>query len=85
MDFLWHKVSDEEKREISEEAKNIMDSFSGKLSKIINKLPKEAEIERDVFEREEGKIKPVEIDRDILFDNAPEKNEDFIIAERKKW
>ncbi len=82
-DFLWRQVSDKEKKEIEKQAKSIMDSFSKKLSKIDKKMP-EPLIERDESEREENG-KPNEIDKDIMFSNAPEKNWNFIIAERKKW
>jgi len=83
MDFLWHEVSEKEKVEIKKQAKDIMDSFSKKLAKV-GKV-KESFIERPVDEREEGKEKIPEIDRDIMFENAPNKNKDFIIAEKKKW
>lgn len=83
MDFLWHEVSEKEKAEIKKQAKDIMDSFSKKLAKV-GKV-KESFIERDINEREEEKFECVEIDRDIMFENAPNKNKDFIIAEKKKW
>lgn len=84
MDFLFHKVSEKEKAEIKKQAKSIMDSFSSKLSKIDKKM-KEPLIERPEGERVEGKESCSKIDRDIMFNNAPDKNSDFIIAERKKW
>ncbi|MFQ5531646.1 MAG: hypothetical protein ACE5ES_03470 [Candidatus Nanoarchaeia archaeon] len=85
MDFLFHKVSDKEKEGIRKEAKQIMDRFSKKLSKIpVSKL-KGSLVERDVSERPEGLEKPAEIDRKIMFENAPEKNDDFIFGEKKKW
>jgi len=83
MDFLWHEVSEKEKAEIKKQAKSIMDSFSKKLAKV-GKV-KESFIERPVDEREEGKEKCPELDREIMFENAPNKNNDFIIAEKKKW
>jgi len=83
MDFLWHKVSEKEKQEIQKQAKSIMDDLSNKLSKIGKKID-ESLIERDDGERDEGG-NSIEIDRDIIFENAPEKNGDFIVAERKKW
>ncbi len=83
MDFLWHEVSEKEKEDIRKQAKSIMDSFSKKLAKV-GKV-KESFIERPLDEREEGKEKIPEIDRDIMFKNAPNKNKDFIIAEKKKW
>ncbi|GBE19540.1 MAG TPA: hypothetical protein ENG87_01885 [Candidatus Pacearchaeota archaeon] len=83
MDFLWHEVSEKEKKDIQKQAKSIMDSFSKKLKKIDKKL-KEPLIERPEGEREEGG-ECNKIDKAIMFENAPEKNSDFIIAERKKW
>ena len=81
-DFLWHEVFEKEREEIRKQAKAIMDSFSKKLSKV-GEL-KESFIERKECERLEGRPKP-EIDRKIMFENAPNKNDDFIIAEKKKW
>ena len=87
MDFLWHKVSVEEKEEIRKQAKAVMDKFSKRLEKI--NLPKEEikEIKdsgKD-FERVEGTGKRVEFDKKIMFENAPKKNKDFIISEKKEW
>jgi Asp-tRNA(Asn)/Glu-tRNA(Gln) amidotransferase C subunit len=85
MDFLFHKVSEKEKEEIKKQAKSIMDKFSEKLSKIDKKIP-EPLIERKEFEREEHGGKESDSDfREKVFENAPEKNKDFIIAEKKKW
>ena len=81
--FLWHEVSEKEKEKIKKQAKNIMDSFSKKLSKI-GEL-KESFIERPECEREEGEKIGLELDREKMFENAPKKNKDFIIAERKTW
>ena len=82
MDFLWHKVSEKEKKEIKKQAKQIIENFSKKLSNV-GEL-KESFIEREECERDEG-IECPEIDKKIMFKNAPNKNKDFIIAERKKW
>ena len=86
MDFLWHKVSEKEKKDISKQAKKIMDSFSKKLSKIDSKKLKEPLIERAECERgENNEAEPNKIDKAIMFENAPNKNSDFIIAEKKGW
>ncbi|MEK6882346.1 MAG: hypothetical protein AABY22_22190 [Nanoarchaeota archaeon] len=85
MDFLWHSVSEQEKKEIQKEAKKIMESFSKKLSDLDKK------VEEPIIERGEGmrlEQEGKECDetfRDMLFKNAPQKNKDFIIAEKKKW
>lgn len=83
-DFLWHKVSEKEKEDIKKEAKKIMDSFSKKLEKVSDKIS-EPIIERDECERKEGEEKRSEIDREIMFENAPDKNDDFIMAEKGGW
>lgn len=89
MDFLFHKVSEKEKEEIKRQAKDIMDKFSEKLSKIDKKIP-EPLIEREEFERIESNVESDTNSensdfRKRIFENAPQKNEGFIIAERKKW
>ena len=84
MGFLFHKVSDKEKEDIKRQAKSIMDDFSAKLSKVGKEI-EESLIERDKDKRDEGIVKCAEIDRKIMFENAPEKNHDFIIGEKRKW
>ena len=98
MDFLFHKVSEKEKEDIKKQAKDIMDKFSEKLSKVKEKIP-EPLIERKEFEREEqigdsqSFVKNIEQDEDgkesdfrkRMFENAPEKNKDFIVEEKKGW
>jgi len=85
MDFLWHKVSEKEKGKIKEEAQHIMDVFSNKLSKIDKEMA-EPLIEREKGEREEGSGSEGSKEfREAMFRNAPNKNKDFIIAEKKDW
>ncbi len=84
-DFLFHKVSESEKESIKKQAKGIMDRFSEKLARI-DKKTSEPIIERDKFERKENDAsKPNEDFRRRMFENAPNKNSDFIIAEKKGW
>ena len=83
MDFLFHKISEKEKKEIKKQVDSILQSFSKKLSEIKKDIG-ESHVEREEFEREEDG-ESSELDREIMFDNAPEKNDDFIIAEKKKW
>lgn len=88
MDFLFHEISEKEKKEIQKQAKNIMDSFFEKLSKVKQKV-KEFSIEREKGEKEEKIGEVLEEDknfsREIMFENAPQKNDNFIIAEKGKW
>ncbi len=78
-------ISEGEKGEIRREAKKIMDSFSEKLSKV--SVPdEESAVRRKEHEREEGDGEECNSNfRKIMFENAPEKNKDFILAEKKKW
>ena len=51
-EFKFHKISEKEKKDIEREAKEIINSFSKKLESI-KKLPKEGEVERQLFQRKE--------------------------------
>ena len=85
MDFLWHNVSEKEKEDIKRQAKKIMDKFSKRLEKVkLSDKPKTSEQGLE-FEREENSKNEREIDRKIMFENAPDKNKDFIVSEKKKW
>ncbi|VVB82583.1 Uncharacterised protein [uncultured archaeon] len=83
MNLLFHKLSEKEKEEIQNQVKSILKSFSEKLSKIDRDV-EESFIERENFERKENGGAE-EISRKIMFENAPEKNEDSIIGEKGKW
>ena len=84
MDLLWHKVSEKEKEDIREQAKRIMLSFSKKLDKVRGEL-KDSEKSALSHGRGEGEGKSLTIDRKIMFENAPNKNNDSIIAEKGEW
>ena len=83
MDFLFHKISEKEKEEIRKQVDSILQSFSKKLSGIKKDIG-EMGVEREEFERTEDD-NPLELDKKIMLENAPEKSDDFIIAEKKKW
>lgn len=83
--FLFHKVSEEERKNIQKQAREIMDSFSKKLEKVSDKIKEEPLIEREECEREENSGKVCEIDRRIMFRNAPHSDDNFIIAEKGGW
>lgn len=84
-EFLFHKISDEERVGIKLKAKKIVDSFSKKLESV--KGLKEGNfIEIGKGLREEGKGSECdELFRKTILENAPEKNKDFILAEKKSW
>ncbi len=85
MDFLWRKVSKQEKEDIKKQAKIIIDNFSNNLLKL-NLTLEEPIIERDSCQREEKEGKEERnFSKKIMFENAKEKNKDFIIGERKSW
>jgi hypothetical protein len=82
--FLFHKVSEKEKKDIQIQAKKIVNDFSKQLDKVKENVG-DFFIERDYFERDENNENFNKIDRNIFFENAPEKNKDFIMGESKKW
>ncbi|MGD9276001.1 MAG: hypothetical protein PVJ67_02415 [Candidatus Pacearchaeota archaeon] len=84
MDFLHHKVTDEEREEIRKKSKEILDDFSEKLEKVDREIS-DSLIEREDCERKEGEKCDESFSREVMFLNAPKKTSDFIIAERKKW
>jgi Asp-tRNA(Asn)/Glu-tRNA(Gln) amidotransferase C subunit len=83
--FLWKKVSESEMLEIKKQAKDIMNSFSDKLGKIDLTKIKDVSSQNNCGFREEGDFSKIDIDRKIMFDNAPKKNENFIIGEKGDW
>ncbi len=85
MDFLWHKVSEKEKEDIKKQAKEIMDSFEKELKKIESEKVFLAEVEREKQLREEGKPYCDPDFRKLFFNNIPNKEGDFLKAEKGKW
>jgi hypothetical protein len=91
MDFLYHHLSEKDKEDIKKQVDGILVSFSKKLSEIKQDIEDKG-IEREECTRKEQIIekdkKNEEVDefsRKKMFENAQNKNEDFIIAEKKKW
>jgi len=83
-ELTWRRLSDKEKNEVEQKAKKIMLDFGDTLESLPD-IP-EAIVERDKFDREEGNgILCDDIFRDIILENAPKKNKDFIIAEKGGW
>ncbi len=76
-------LSDKEKEEIREHAKTLLEKFGKELEKV-----PEAKRKKEVSQayREEGKGNGSDPDfRKRMFDNAPNKDEDCIIAEKGSW
>jgi Asp-tRNA(Asn)/Glu-tRNA(Gln) amidotransferase C subunit len=81
----FHNISEEEKERIRRDAKKIIDSFSEKISKI-RVSEEEPTVRRKDFERVDGNGEECDnVFKKIMFENAPNKSEDFILAEKKKW
>ena len=83
-DFLFHEISEKEREEIRKQAKGIIENFSKELDKAKGKF-EENFTEIGDGQRDEGKVECNKINRKTFFENAPEKNENSIIAETKKW
>ena len=85
-DFLFHKISEKERETIRKQAKKIMDDFSNELLKVKMKID-DSPVEISDGQTEESFCKNScsEIDRKIMFENAPNKSGDFVIAESGKW
>ena len=77
-------VDEAKKKEIEKEAKELLDKFSRALAGVKSE---ESNVERDEDRRDEGseKCEADEEFRKIMFENAEQKNKDFIIAEKKNW
>ncbi len=77
-------ISEHKREEIKKQAQGILRNFAKSLEKVKLKGKKEKK-EIGGF-REEGQGEKGDEDfRQRMFDNAPNKNEDFIIAEKKRW
>jgi len=82
--YLWRKLSEKEKNEIKQEAEKLILEFGDAIEKLPD-IP-EGVVEREKDRREEDSEKgECEIDRDIMFKNAPEVKDDCILGERGKW
>lgn len=83
-DFLFHEISEKEREAIRRQAKSIIENFSKELDKVKGKV-EESFIEIGDGQRDEGAVKCNKINRKTFFENAPEKNDDFILGEVKRW
>ncbi len=77
-------MDDKKREEIKKEAKKILDNFAKALDKV---SVKKKALKKGVGGfREEGQGKGADEDfRERVFENAPNKDGDYIIAEKKKW
>ena len=73
-------------KKIEKEAKEILDKFAKALEKVEKEHEIEGYVDREVFERKEGEGKDsVHGFKKKILENAPQHDDDFIIAERKGW
>lgn len=84
MDYLWHRVSEKEKEDIKNQAKEIMDSFEKELKKVESQKI-ELGVKRKEQFRDETKTTNNPDFRKRFFENAPHKDGDLIKAEKGSW
>lgn len=78
------EISESQKEQIKKQAKKILDDFADAIESVKIKEKKKTKEVGGFREEKQGK-KLDESFRKIMFRNAPQKDEDNIIAEKKKW
>ena len=77
-------MDDKRKAEIRKEAKELLDEFGKAIDKV-DVAKKDLKKEVGGFRKEgQGKKSSAEF-RQRMFDNAPQKEGDYILAEKKNW
>ena len=77
-------MNEKEVKQLEEETKKLLDKFSKALASV--KSSEEWNVEREEDRRKEKAGKECdETFRKIMLENAPQHDEDFIIAEKKTW
>jgi predicted Asp-tRNA(Asn)/Glu-tRNA(Gln) amidotransferase subunit C len=73
-------------KQIEKEAKQILDKFAKALEKVEEEHDLNFYVDREEFERAEGEEKEVDGNfRQKILENAPDHDNDFIIAEKGSW
>ena len=71
---------------IKKQAKQILDKFAGALAKVEKEAKEDFYVDREDFERVEGEGEKCESGfKKRFLKNAPEHDDDFVIAERGEW
>lgn len=78
-------ISEDKKKEIEMDAQKILKNFSKSLSKIKFSEKKKKAEGVSGFRKEGNGEKCDDNFRKIMFENAPDKNDNSIIAEKKEW
>lgn len=77
-------MEQQELEQIRKEARVLLDKFSKALDKV--KAGEESNVIRLEDRRKEGAGANCDLEfRKLMLENAPNKDEDFIIAEKKSW
>lgn len=83
---FWHEVSEEEKKQIKKQSKELLEEFSKKLSSIQGKEEHFTSTESQNGQRQQGEPwKTDPLFKDLMFLNAPFVEDDFIVAEKGSW
>ena len=73
-------------KKLEEETKKLLDKFSLALDNVKSEGKEEWNVERDEDRRVEGLGKECGSDfREIMLENAPQTDKDFLFAEKKSW
>jgi len=73
-------------KKLEEETKKLLDKFSKALASVKSEGNEEWNVVRDSDRRKDGEGKACDDTfREIMFENAPQKDKSFIIAEKKTW
>jgi Asp-tRNA(Asn)/Glu-tRNA(Gln) amidotransferase C subunit len=80
---LWHEVTEQEKQQIKQESKALLDKFAEKLSQIKTHA---SHTENNSGSRQEGTGWKTDKEfRETTFANAPLTQKSFIVAEKGAW
>ncbi len=77
------KEKNMDKEKIEKQAKEILDKFSNALDKV-KKFDENFYVVRKNAEREENGKSNISF-KSKLLENAPSKNEDFVVVEKRSW
>ncbi|MAH07612.1 hypothetical protein CMI38_05185 [Candidatus Pacearchaeota archaeon] len=74
-----------DKKVVGKEAKGILDKFAKALERVDSKDSDSWFVDRDEFEREEGKGEKCWEFKEKFLGNAPRVDGDFVVAEKGGW
>ena len=75
-----------DKNQIRRQAKQILDKFASALAKVEKEAKEDFYVDREEFERKEGDGEKCDSGfKKKMLGNAPEHDDDFVIAERGEW